>query len=413
VPRTKVKTTGSQADRQVGLDAAKAVKDLKVESLILCCGQDSDPFELFDGFAAGSYSCAFFKSSHKQDISKFPKTIGLLGADVNEATISQKREFSKANLLCRFLQDAPPNFLHPESWAEIAQDIAKEGGVKCQILDEKEMEKLGMGSFLSVGKSGHKQPRTIIIEIDGEDNSKTVALIGKGLTFDTGGISIKPSPAMDEMKYDMSGGAAVMGAAKYLMHHKPPTKVVCLIGAAENMPSHIATRPGDIVKAMNGKTIEVLNTDAEGRLVLADVVCYAVKNYKPDMMIDIATLTGAVLHALGCAGSALMSNDKGTAAHILKAAHESGEPFWELPMWPELDKETASKFSDVQNIAKPNVKAGSIMGGVFLKEFVDNHKWAHLDIAATGWNCQATGYPSSGGSAFGVRTLVQSCLNFK
>jgi leucyl aminopeptidase len=274
------------------------------------------------------------------------------------------------------------------------------------------MTALGMGSFLSVADGGNTEPRTIVIEIDGKDNSKSIALVGKGLTFDSGGISIKPSAGMEEMKYDMSGGAAVLGVARYFSKVKPPVKVVCIIGASENMPSGTATKPGDIVRAMNGKTIEVLNTDAEGRLVLADCLHYAISQYKPAMVIDIATLTGAVLMALGCVGAALMANDAATAQHILKAAEGMGEPLWQLPLWPELEKETKSEIADLKNIAKANVKGGSIMGGMFLKEFVGDAKWAHLDIAGTGWNCQATGYPPGGGSTFGLRTMVAACMRF-
>jgi len=413
VPRNKSKTTTKQLDRQIGLDAAKSIKGLKVGTLVFCAGNDTELGEVMDGYANGVYSSQFFKGSYKPNLENYPSKLGFLGSDLNETSRNNIKEFTKSLLFTRFLQDSPPNFMNPVEMASIAEDIAKEGGAVCKILDEKEMAKLGMGSALSVGLSGHFPPRTIIIEIEGEDNSRTACLVGKGLTFDAGGISIKPSAGMEEMKYDMSGGAAVLGAAKYLMTHKPPTKVVCIVGAAENLPSSKATRPGDIVTAMNGKTIEVHNTDAEGRLVLADMLCYANKNYKPELMINIATLTGSVLHALGSAGSAVISNYQETAEHVLKASKDTGEPFWQLPMWPELYKETSGKFADLQNIAKPNVKAGTIMAGMFLAEFVEDTKWAHLDIAGTGWNCQATGYPSTGGSGYGMRTLVQSCLNLK
>jgi leucyl aminopeptidase len=249
----------------------------------------------------------------------------------------------------------------------------------------------------------------IVIEIAGANPNETVALIGKGLTFDSGGISLKPGLGMGEMKYDMSGGAAVLGAAYFLGSVRPKSKVVCIIGAVENMPGPTATRPGDVVVAMNGKTIDVQNTDAEGRLVLCDLLHYANVTYKPTLMVDIATLTGAVLHALGHAGAALMSNDQHTADHVLKTAREQGEPFWQLPLWPELEKEVKGECSDLANIAKPNVQAGTIIGGIFLAEFVGSTKWVHLDIAGTGWGCRATGFPAAGGSSFGLRTMVALC----
>jgi leucyl aminopeptidase len=310
------------------------------------------------------------------------------------------------------MQDAPANWFDPLRFAEVAEDVCKETGVKISIHDKASLETLGMGSFLSVNAGSLNEPRMIVMEIDGVDNSRSVALIGKGLTFDAGGVSLKPGAGMEEMKYDMSGGAAVLGSAYYFSQVKPPVKTICIIGATENLLSASATKPGDVVVAMNGKTIEVQNTDAEGRLVLADLVHYANVTFKPEMMIDVATLTGAVLIALGTVGAGLMANDDATAEHILKASKEIGEPFWQLPMWPELEAETKGSTADLNNIAKSSVKAGTIMGAMFIKEFVGNAKWAHLDIAGTGWNCKATGFPSSGGCAFGLRTMVESVMRF-
>ncbi len=214
---------------------------------------------------------------------------------------------------------------------------------------------------------------------------------------------------MGEMKYDMSGGAAVLGAAYYLAKQKPNCRVVCMIGAVENMVGPNATRPGDVVVAMNGKSIDIQNTDAEGRLVLADVLHYANTQYKPKLMIDIATLTGAVLHALGHAGAAVMSNDQDTADLVLRVSKEQGEPFWQLPLWPELEKETKGECSDLANIAKPNVQAGTIMGGLFLAEFVAPPSGRTLISLEPDGVARATGFPAAGGSAFGLRTLAALC----
>ncbi len=412
IPQNSTKVSGKQLGRQLGLDAAKATKELKIGQLAIAHADGLPGAEVFDGYASGLYNTIGFKGARKRDITRFPTLVTLAGGDASAEQLSQQVEFAKAQAFSRFLQDAPANYLTPVKLAEIAKDMARDLGLNCKTLDKEQMTALGMGSFLCVADGSAIEPRTIVIEIDGKDNSKCVALVGKGLTFDTGGISIKPAAGMEEMKYDMSGGAAVLGAARYFSKVKPPVKVVCIVGAAENMPSGSAIKPGDIVRAMNGKTIEVLNTDAEGRLVLADCLYYAVSQYKPALVIDIATLTGAVLMALGCVGGAMMTNDAAAGQHVLKAAEASGEPMWQLPLWPEMEKETKSDIADLKNIAKPSVKGGSIMGGMFLKDFVGDAKWCHLDVAGTAWNCQATGYPSGGGSAFGIRTLVAACMTF-
>ena len=322
------------------------------------------------------------------------------------------RHLSRCAAFTRMLQDAPANWLDPIRFADIARDMAGEFGIKVKIANKEEITAMGMGLFIAVSNGSDIEPRLITLEIDGQDNSKTVALVGKGLTFDAGGISLKPSASMEEMKYDMSGGAAVLGTALYLAKVKPPTKVVCVIGATENMPSGKAVKPGDVIVAMNGKTVEIQNTDAEGRLVLADLLHYVGTSYNPELTVNIATLTGAVLMALGTAGSALLTNDQDSADHVLKTARHVGEPMWQLPIWPELEKETKGDTADYNNIAKPNVKAGTIMGAAFLREFVGERKWVHLDIAGTGWNTKATGYPSSGGSAWGLRTMAELCLRW-
>ena len=409
--------TTMQKSRQLGLDAVKALKGMTYDNLAICRSADLNTLAVFDGVAAGFYDLKAFKSPSKSaDSSKLPTKITFVadgGETADAKAIAEAREAAKAVTLTRMLQDAPANWLDPIRFAEIAADVAKDLGLKCSIKNKSEIEAMGMGSFVGVANGSPIEPRLITIEIEGKDNSKTVCLVGKGLTFDAGGISLKPSLGMGEMKYDMSGGAAVLGAAWHLAKVKPPTRVVCIIGATENMPSGSATKPGDVHVAMNGKTIEILNTDAEGRLVLADLLHYAVSQFNPSLTIDIATLTGAVLMALGHAGAGVMSNDQGSADFVLAASRRVGEPMWQLPLWPEMDKEVKGEFADLANIAKPNVAGGTIIGGVFLKEFVGDKPWAHLDIAGTAWSCKATGFPSSGGSAYGLRTMVESCLRFQ
>jgi leucyl aminopeptidase len=410
---TKVKTTKPQISRALGLSAASALKGLKTSRVILCKAEGICTKSVFDGIGQGFYAQGAFKGN-KKDTGKptLPQHFSFLGGKFDSDEEKHLRSMIRATALTRFMQDAPANWFDPTRFAEMAQDVCKENGVKVAIHGRAALEKLGMGSFLSVNNGSAIEARMIVMEVDGVDNSKTVALVGKGLTFDAGGVSLKPGAGMEEMKYDMSGGAAVLGSALYFSQIKPPVKTVFIIGATENLMNSSATKPGDVVVAMNGKTIEVQNTDAEGRLVLADLVHYATVTYKPAMMIDVATLTGAVLIALGTTGAGLMANDEDTAQHILKASKEIGEPFWQLPMWPELESETKGTTADLNNIAKGSVKAGTIMGAMFIKEFVGDTKWAHLDIAGTGWNCKTTGFPSSGGSAFGLRTMVESVKRF-
>jgi leucyl aminopeptidase len=409
VATTMVKTSDCQKSRQLGLDYSKLIKGKDLSDVVICGSESNNALDIFDGLALGFYDVHVFKDSSKKAL--FPKAFKLMG-QFQESEISERLAMAKSLTFTRFLQDAPPNVMDSEFLASVSSDMAKSLKLKCSIKGREEIKNMGMGAFTSVADGTPIDPQLITIEIPGKDTSKTVALIGKGLTFDAGGISIKPSAGMHEMKYDMSGGAAVLGTAMFLGMVQPPVNVVCVVGAVENMPGVTATRPGDIVKAMNGKTIEVLNTDAEGRLVLVDLLHYAIRDFKPDMMIDIATLTGAVLHGLGTAGSALMSNDQDTADYLLAVSRKAGEPFWQLPLWPENEKEIKSDIADYKNIAAGNVKGGSIVAGEFLKAFVGDSKWAHLDIAGTGWSCKATGYPSAGGSAFGVRIMSHACLNY-
>jgi len=411
VPICQTKSSKPQISRQFGIDVATALKSNQVKALTFCQSSQLDSGEIFEGYSSGLYDKGLFKGANiagNNDI-PFPEAIQFTGTE-SKASFEKHRQFAKGSAFARMLQDAPANWLDPIKFSQIAKDISKDLGLKCSVEGTEGLKKMGAGSFLSVAAGSNIEPQLITIEIDGEDNSRTVALVGKGLTFDSGGTSLKPSAGMGEMKYDMSGGSAVLAAAMVLGSIKPKTKVVCIIGAVENMIGPEATRPGDIVVAMNGKSIDVQNTDAEGRLVLADCLCYA-QTFKPEAIIDVATLTGACLHALGHSGAAMMSNKQSMADKVINTANEAGEPFWQLPLWPELEQEVKGEFADLNNIAKPNVLAGSIIGGIFLSEFVDNNtNWAHLDIAGTGWSCKATGFPTSGGSGYALRTMSSFCL---
>ncbi|MBP6218395.1 MAG: leucyl aminopeptidase family protein [Oligoflexales bacterium] len=410
VPGSSIEASPSQKGRQAGLDLASYLRRRSLRrDLVLYAGQDLSSLDFFDGLASGLYELKSFKKDTKSNI-VLPKTIYLCDNNSIAPHIERYRVSAQALALVRMLEDSPPNWLNSERFAEVAQWLAKELGIRCHIKGREEIEALGMGAFHSVAKGTFVDPKLIVLEIPGKDPNKTVALIGKGLTFDSGGISLKTAAGMSDMKYDMCGAGAVLGAAYILSKITPPTRVVCLIGAVENMPSNQATRPGDIVRTMSGKTVEILNTDAEGRLVLADLLHYAIVEYQPKLLIDIATLTGAVLIALGNQGAAILSNSQERVDAMLKLAREVGEPLWQLPLWPELAKEVKSEIADLKNIANSNIKAGCLIGGAFLREFVGSTDWIHLDIAGTGWDCKALGFPGSGASGFGVRLLAASCL---
>ncbi len=409
VTTSSVKSSTKQLAREWGIQAQKALGSRKVSCLGVVSGDGYEPGDIFEGLAYGFYDTDSFRSKKTEDKS-FPGSICFWGTPKEPASFAKARATAEATTLTSFLQDAPPNWLDTTRFAEIATDLCKEAKIKCKVLGDEELEKEGCHLFLSVSKGSQCPGQMIVMEIAGKDTSKTRAIIGKGLTFDAGGISLKPSKSMEEMKYDMSGGAAIMGSVYLLSKIQPVTNVVALIGCAENMPSAVASKPSDLIRARNGKTVEILNTDAEGRLVLADTINYAATEFKPEFMINAATLTGSVIHALGHNGAALMSNDSSLAARVLQVAKSEGEPTWELPFWPELGKEIKGTCGDLQNIAKPGVLAGSIIGGIFLREFVEDLPWAHLDIAGAAWQCKATGFPGQGGSAYAVRTMAGMCL---
>lgn len=305
----------------------------------------------------------------------------------------------------RDLISEPGNTATPTYLADTAKKIAKQHKMTCKILEEKEMQKLGMGSLLGVAKGSHQPPKFIILEYKGGKKSEApIAIVGKAVTFDTGGISLKPPGNMDEMKMDMSGGAVTMGTLQAVAALKLPINVVGLIPSVENMPGGSAIRPGDILKSMSGKTIEVLNTDAEGRLILADALSYAAK-FKPRAIVDLATLTGAVIMALGHFAAGVLGTDDKLIEKLQASGALTGERLWQLPLWDEHDKATKSDIADLKNIASPGVGAGTTMGAAFLKPFAGDQPWAHLDIAGTSWGSKKP-YTPKGASGFGVRLLV-------
>ena len=303
------------------------------------------------------------------------------------------------------LANLPGNVCTPSYLAKTSQAAAKSyASLSCKVLGEKEMKKLGMDCLLSVGAGSAQESKLITIEYKGgKKGEQPHALVGKGITFDTGGISLKPGGAMDEMKFDMCGAASVIGTMQVVAELKLPINVVGIVASAENMPGSKATKPGDVVRTMSGLTVEVLNTDAEGRLVLADALTYA-KRFKPQSVVDIATLTGAVIMALGYSTSGLMSNDDSLAKELLAAGDESCDRAWQLPLWDVYQKDLDSNFADIANIGG---RAGTITAACFLSRFTEEFKWAHLDVAGT---AQFKG-AAKGGSGRPVPLLSQYLIN--
>jgi leucyl aminopeptidase len=293
--------------------------------------------------------------------------------------------------------------------AEIAQEMASKYDLESKIFDREDMEAIGMGAFLGVAKGSNQLPKLIILSYRGNEGSeKALGFLGKGITFDSGGISIKPSEGMADMKDDMAGAAAVMTALVAIAQLKPKINVTAIIPATENLPSGSALKPGDVLKAMNGKTIEVISTDAEGRLILADALSYAHK-LRLSPLIDLATLTGACRVALGLSYSGLFGNDQNLIDKILGAAQRTGEKMWYMPMPDEYKEQIKSEIADIKNTG--NRYGGALTAALFLAEFVDNTPWVHIDIAGPRLSNKDSGYMVKGATGFGVRTLIELALN--
>ncbi len=300
-----------------------------------------------------------------------------------EAALVQGESIAAGQALMKDLANLPANFCTPTYLAEQSLSMAGELGLEAEVLEREDMEKLGMHSLLSVARGSHQPPKFIVLRYKGgKTEDKPVVLVGKGVTFDTGGISLKPAPEMDEMKYDMSGAASVIGAIKAAAMMKLPLNVIAVVPATENMPGGQATRPGDVVTSMSGQTIEILNTDAEGRLILCDALTYS-ERFEPDCVVDVATLTGACVIALGHVVTGLFANNDSLARELLDAGQEAYDRAWQMPLWEDYQEQLHSNFADMANIGgRPG---GSITAACFLSRFTKKFEWAHLDIAGTAW----------------------------
>lgn len=385
----------------VQLDHSVADCDLSIDGLIA---------HLAMGANLASYD--FDKYKDKRDQKDDDNGVEALDFVSSQAEAADKSyaildAMAQGVFFARDLVNEPPNVLYPESFAEIVKDKLKPLGVQIEILDDKKMVKMGMGALTAVGQGSARPSRMAIMRWNGGDaDQKPLAFVGKGVTFDTGGISIKPAAQMDLMKMDMGGAAAVCGLMYSLALRKAPVNVVCAIGLVENMPSDNAYRPADIIKAYNGKTIEVLNTDAEGRLVLCDTLAYVQEQHDPQIVIDLATLTGAIMVALGTEFTGVFCNDDELWSKMESSGAKSGEKLWRMPLGDNFSEEMKSKVADYRNLGTVARFGGASTAAAFLEFFIDKDRpWAHMDIAGTAWAHKDKPTGPFGGTGAGVRAL--------
>ena len=367
-----------------------------------------------EGILLGLYRFKPYLAANERDGKELDElTIVEGNADKIEALekgVRAGRITAEGAVLARDMANEPANVMTPTRMAEIAQQVADAEGLEVSILERRDMEELGMGALLGVARGSHQPPKLIVLKYKGDpDNaSRNLGVIGKGITFDSGGISIKPAGGMENMKGDMSGGASVIGAMQALGRLHPKANVTGIVPATENMPGGEAQRPGDIVRAMNGKTIEVINTDAEGRLILSDAMVYA-KQLGVTHMVDVATLTGAIVISLGKICTGVMGSDQKLVDRVIEAGKAAGERMWQLPMFDEYRDALKSNVADMMNVSS-NRDAGSIIAAKFLSEFSEGVPWAHLDIAGTYRSESDKGYAVKGSTGVPVRTLVNLAL---
>ncbi len=360
------------------------------------------------GAALRSWRYDVYRTKQKEKQKPTLKTVTIVGGGQGAADRWKKRwePVVEGVGLTRSLVTEPANVIYPESFVDRCRDLAK-FGIEIDVLDPAQMKKLGMGALLGVAQGSVREARLLVLKWNGgKKDQAPVAFVGKGVTFDSGGISIKPAQGMESMKWDMGGAGAVAGTMKALALRKAKANVIGICGLVENMPGGNAQRPGDVVTSMSGQTVEVINTDAEGRLVLADAIAYVQRTYKPSTLIDLATLTGAILVSLGHEYAGLFTPDDELANELLKAANESGDKLWRMPLGDAYDRLLNSDIADMKNVGPR--EGGSITAAQFIKRFVDDDvKWAHLDIAGMAWSDKPASTYSKGATGFGVRLLDQ------
>jgi leucyl aminopeptidase len=399
---------------QMAGTATRFLRSKNVKTVAIAPRADGDAEKVAQtavvGAVMGLFELDKYRTSDKEKRELKSLTVVIEGADKKavQRGADRGRIIGESTNFTRDLANEPGGHMTPTILAARAKQVAKEFGLSVEILDQRQMEKLGMGSLLGVSRGSEEPPKLIILKYEPSRfrsrKGELLALVGKGITFDSGGISLKPGENMELMKYDMTGAATVIGTMRAIAQLKPSVPVLGVAPCSENLPSGKATKPGDVLTAMTGKTIEVINTDAEGRLVLADAIAYA-KRLGATRIIDMATLTGAVSIALGDVNTAILGTDQKLIDEVIASGREVGEKFWQLPLDDEYTKQIKSDIADIKNVG--GKKAGTITAAAFLKEFAEDTPWAHLDIAGTAWGDPATPYRSKGPTGVAVRTLVE------
>lgn len=363
-----------------------------------------------EGLYLSNYSFSRYKSS-KESENRVAKAILHGRGDATETIARETEIICRCALECRDMVNESSDRCTPKDFADEAKKISHTHSLRCTVMDEKEIEKAGMGLLASVGRGSPNPPRLVIVRYKGDQkSSKIIALVGKGITFDSGGLNLKPSGNIETMRSDMAGAAACLYTIKAAAELGLKKNIVAVMPLAENMPGGASYRPGDVYRSYNGKTVEIGNTDAEGRLILADALAYTSANLKPDYMIDIATLTGACIISLGEAIAGLMTPHDGLAQLLFDAGEKTGEKIWRLPLAKEYEEDLKSDFADLINVASGR-KAGTIMGALFLKNFVSSIPWAHIDIAGPSWFSKKRGYRPKNATGFGVRLFMEFLKN--
>ncbi|HKI96867.1 MAG TPA: leucyl aminopeptidase [bacterium] len=403
--------------RRAAGKAAQALRKLNVERAGLWVPEHSGalaPAELGEVLAEGTLLGAytFEPYKHKEEDKDAPKAelkaVTLYDPARATSAASVERGVLRGEAVClaRDLGNQPANAMTPTQLAAEARAVARRHKLKVTVLEQAELEKLGLGMFMGVAKGSRQPPKLILLEYrPARKATQTLAFVGKGITFDSGGISLKPGAAMDEMKFDMCGAAAVLGAMDGIGKLKPNVNVVGIVPTCENLPDGQAVKPGDILKSYAGKHVEVLNTDAEGRLILGDALAYGIERFKPDAVVDLATLTGACVIALGHYATGAVTNDDALLERLQQTGRACGDIVWPLPNFPEYGEALKGKYADLQNIGPR--EGGAITGGLFLKNFVGEVPWVHLDIAGTAWGVKSVGHvPNDGATGVGVCLLM-------